>query len=321
MNRPGDYLRAFAARTCSDDTMARLVDPAIADLQAEYSQAVRDGRKWLSRWVRLVGYIAFAKVFVLCEWSPIDDARPLTRAVCSSLIAIALVTALLFWSASSQWLAGASSQLDAWRLVPFLLPQALGISIPVGVMIGVATGLAGQRISARLAMAVGMMAVVCSIGSAANLDWLLPHANQAFRITIARRIGIVPSPRGESELTLAELDRLIERRGGSPVGSYEWNISNRARISYHMRWALPFATLALTLFAMSLVACTRRRWAIGAGIVAAIFGYYMLIYLCRVLALSHDLVPPVAAWLPNAAFTLLSVALMAFRERRPEFAR
>ena len=56
----------MASRVCSARTMERLIDPVIADLQAEYAEAIRDGRTWRS-WVALiVGYIAFAKVFLLC---------------------------------------------------------------------------------------------------------------------------------------------------------------------------------------------------------------------------------------------------------------
>jgi predicted benzoate:H+ symporter BenE len=34
MSGPGDRLRAFASRWCCADTMTRLIDPLIADLQA-----------------------------------------------------------------------------------------------------------------------------------------------------------------------------------------------------------------------------------------------------------------------------------------------
>ena len=37
MTRPGDQLRAWASRFISAGTMARVVDPAVADLQLEYT--------------------------------------------------------------------------------------------------------------------------------------------------------------------------------------------------------------------------------------------------------------------------------------------
>lgn len=316
MSRPGDRLRVFAARACSAHTMARLIDPVIADLQAEHSEALRHGRIWRSRWVCLAGYIAFAKVFMMCEWSAVDDARPLIRAAACSLGAVALLTAVLVGLAYRIWLTGAPNQLDAWRVAMFLLPQALAISIPAGLMIGVAIGLAGQKVSVRLASALATVALVCSIGSVANIGWLLPNANQAFRIAMARRIGLAPPVKGDAELTFGELDRLIQRRGGFPVGSYEWDGVNRLRIGYHARWAIAFATFVLTLFAMSLVQCSRRRWTMGIGVVAGLFGYYVLLYVCRFFALNHELAPPAAAWLPNLILALMAMALMALSARR-----
>jgi hypothetical protein len=48
MRPPGTRLRALAARLFAASTMERLVDPAIADLQAEYEEALRRGPKWRS---------------------------------------------------------------------------------------------------------------------------------------------------------------------------------------------------------------------------------------------------------------------------------
>jgi hypothetical protein len=45
-------------------------------------------------------------------------------------------------------------------------------------------------------------------------------------------------------------------------------------------------------------------------------GYYVLLYVSRLFALSHDLAPPVALWLPNFVFTLLSAALATLSARR-----
>ena len=55
MRPPGTRLRALAARLFAASTMERLVDPAIADLQAEYEEALRSGPKWRSRWIWFVG--------------------------------------------------------------------------------------------------------------------------------------------------------------------------------------------------------------------------------------------------------------------------
>lgn len=65
MRPAGTRLRALAARLFAASTMERLVDPAIADLQAEYEEALRSGPKWRSRWVWFVGHLAFFRMLVV----------------------------------------------------------------------------------------------------------------------------------------------------------------------------------------------------------------------------------------------------------------
>ena len=55
MNRPGARIRALAARVCDAETMERLIDPVIADLQVEHAEAVQNGRAWMRRWIRFAG--------------------------------------------------------------------------------------------------------------------------------------------------------------------------------------------------------------------------------------------------------------------------
>ena len=59
---PGDLLRRLASRVCRASTLERLIDPVIADLQTEHSESVRRGHVWRSRWVLVVGTLAFWKV-------------------------------------------------------------------------------------------------------------------------------------------------------------------------------------------------------------------------------------------------------------------
>jgi hypothetical protein len=316
MRRPGDRLRAFAARFCSAETMARLIDPVIADLQAEHSQALRHGRLWRSRWVRLAGYIAFAKVFVICEWSSVRDAHQLNRVVGFSLGAVALVTAVMIAIPYYNQHTYPDLQVNRWQAMIFLLPQALAVSVPIGITMGLAMGLAKQRMSARLTVVVAAMAFVCSIGSLANLGWLVPSANQAFRTAVFQRVSQSPPLKGDNELTLPELGRRMARSGTFPVDSNGLDEFTRLQVAYHVRWAFAFATFSLALFMLSLLAWTGKRWAVGCGVVVAIFGYYVLLYVSRLFALSHDLAPPVALWLPNFVFTLLSAALIVLSARR-----
>lgn len=65
MTPPGTRLRALAARLCAPITMERLIDPAIADLQAEYQEASRTAPGWQRRWIWMRGHFAFFTMIVV----------------------------------------------------------------------------------------------------------------------------------------------------------------------------------------------------------------------------------------------------------------
>jgi putative ABC transport system permease protein len=58
MSPPGTRLRAVAARLFAPTTMDYLIDPAIADMQAEYDDASRRGMTWRKRWIAVRGHLA-----------------------------------------------------------------------------------------------------------------------------------------------------------------------------------------------------------------------------------------------------------------------
>jgi len=64
MRPPGTLLRAVAARLFAANTMDYLIDPAIADMQAEYEDASRRGLTWRKRWICLRGHLAFFTMIV-----------------------------------------------------------------------------------------------------------------------------------------------------------------------------------------------------------------------------------------------------------------
>ena len=145
MTRPGIRLRRLAARWCRARTMERLIDPVLADLQAEYDDAVRHGGKWRSRWILMTGYVAFLKVVVwhggecamrfLQTWT-LEDQRALIRTLRFCIATIVVVTLLI--------LAPPFLSLGAWNRPNrrgighvIMIPQALPISIPVGLTLGI----------------------------------------------------------------------------------------------------------------------------------------------------------------------------------------
>lgn len=65
MTPPGTWLRALAARLLDARTVEFVVDPAIADMQAEYKDASRSGLTWGKHWIRLRGYLSLFTMMVL----------------------------------------------------------------------------------------------------------------------------------------------------------------------------------------------------------------------------------------------------------------
>lgn len=121
--------------------MERLIDPMLADLQVEYGDAVRRGRMWRSRWVRVAGFITFVKVIALygCEraildWTA-DDHRALRRTIALTIAIIVAATLLLLVPP----LLNVPSWTRASRasLLVYVIPQAIPIAVPVGLTLGI----------------------------------------------------------------------------------------------------------------------------------------------------------------------------------------
>ena len=140
MTRPGTRLRAIAARLFEAQTMARYVDPAIANLQTEYEETAKRG-PWRERArVFVVGYIGVIQVMSIQEGQKAvdtvreltgDDRRALLRTVCAStavmiigtLTVIATITCIPFRLETWHWPRPDESvrrtnlrSHDAWRV-------------------------------------------------------------------------------------------------------------------------------------------------------------------------------------------------------------
>src|SRR5206468_12879317 len=152
MIRPGDRLRRLASTLCRPELMTRLIDPVIADLQCEYAEALKSGAVWRARRVCAVGYLAFWKVLslqlaselpdIVREWARADDraiGRTLVFAAGSATLLTVTFVLLALWSTELVETGGAylpgftAGELPT--LLLYLIPQALGLAIPVGLAI------------------------------------------------------------------------------------------------------------------------------------------------------------------------------------------
>jgi hypothetical protein len=268
--------------------MERLIDPVIADLQAEYAAASRRGSVWNRQWTLLLGYVAFARVLLLCSvlgtreawghWSA-DDHRAFNRmllcvagATVSATIIAGLPQLLLLPEMRSF---NATARLE--RLIVFLVPSTLALGLPAGLAIGAALGAAQRAQSRRVIKAICLVALVSSMASYVNVAWVTPHANQSFREEVIG--GFVQ--RGNGEMSLTELRN-------SPGEAF----------LFHLRLALAVAPLTFAVF--GLVVATRgwrRSIAVAVAGTAAV-SFVVMLNLGRMWSKQGVLPPHVAAWLP-----------------------
>lgn len=303
MTGPGHRLRAVASRICDAETMERLVDPVIADLQVEHDEAARNGRAWKRRWIRFAGWFVCLKALaayegdrMIHEW---QEGRPSASSLWVAFAVTLAVTLLL----EAPFLRGPNGQ-DRPRLiwVVYLLPQALTISLPIGLALGVFRTLRYRSISRRLTTAVVVAAMTCSAAAFVNAAWIAPAANQAFRVSLAGA-GVL---RGASELPLGELGRMVKPGANARAhlaGPYGPHLAR----TYYIRWGLSFSPLVLSLFALSLCVRRRARAAMTMTLVCASYiGFYF------VTPALEKYLPPVAfGWLPNIAVTLAAIVVMS----------
>jgi lipopolysaccharide export system permease LptF/LptG-like protein len=300
MKRPGARLRAAAVRWCSDTTMARIVDPALADLQLEWEVAAQGGRRWHCRWVLVLGYWGLLKALALCGCrriaglssnSSAGERATVFRAGAVSLFV--MLAAMLLLVAPYLETTAQLERANRAVLVWYLLPSAFPLAVPVGLLFGLLWSVDRVTISRRVVLVAVMLATLVSAASFVTLGWITPAANQAFRTTVVGR----PVERGLRELTLTELGGSVETRLTASVST------RQRRAEYHVRIAVSFATMALTVFALSLRS-RRRLIRLALGIVAC------TAYLVCLASASTIWDPIAAAWLPNLVLVGASAALV-----------
>lgn len=307
-----ERLRAIAARLCGASAIERVIDPVVTDIEIEYRRAIAARRTWSSRGIRIAGYFALLKVVVLYtydrtahDWHA-DDRRALARMVAISAIAFIIAALLLIAPAAG----------PTPGLLLCLIPQALPIAVPVGVTWGILCGLGGRVVAVRLNGAILALAFACSAGSLATMVWLMPAANQAYRVSVMERL----TPRGKTvtlrpgpnEMPIGELRRRVASLAQSgPLGtarSWAWG--------YYLRWSLPWAPLALALFALAVTnRLPVRGWVVAAAAGAACFAYWLLLFAAAEATRQTHLPVVALVWLPNLVFAVASTALMAAAAR------
>jgi hypothetical protein len=256
MSRPGDRLRQFAARFCSERSRRRLIDPAIADLQADYAAARLIASTQHQLRALAVGYLSVVKVLVIATcgdlrlaattWTP-GEAASARRGALVALAVTAAGTPLFTGHIFGDL--GLAEYL-------YLVPSALPLSVPLGLAIASAwmlhAAVRTRKVAAALLITGGLMSAAMFV----NLEWVVPDANQAFRITaMAKFDPSAPAPaRGANEIRAAELrERMLERRNSGHESEAHW-----LELTYYRRWSMSATPLAMVALMVALA--FRRRW-------------------------------------------------------------
>lgn len=324
MSRPGRIVRWFAVRVLPDTMVRRVVDPVIADWQAEYEEATFRSSVWERRWLRYSGYgILLRALFVYgCwrmaapwhEWSS-EDRGSLGRMAGTATVATVALIALLAYRPALD----VAMQVRSPTIVALLIPQAIPIAAPLGLLLGILYASRGGPLSRRVTRAGVVAAVVVSLGSFVLVSKIVPAANQALRLEAFKQrqpaSGQVPRGtdsqrlgRGRAEMTLTELRRQVDqaRQNGFSAESVR-------RLDFDLQQRRALAAAALPLAVCALAIGTRRRYGVtvlgvaGGGITAF---YYALMIASDQLA-RMGAIPAVVAWLPHLGVLTLSAFFLS----------
>lgn len=321
MSVPGTRLHQWATWCCDPAHVARVVEPALADLQKEHADAVERGLRWRASRVRLEGTLtiarlmfghAFARAFHdLGEWTS-EDRRAAIRATAIGVMATAIGTAL-FTAPIVLW--GRQFHVaSAWELVPAATPAGAASALPFALAVAIYASVAGRPVSRRVRVALMAVAAVSALTYFVAVDRVVPASNQAFR---EQAIGYPPQP-GLGELTRGELAAgasmtSVHPERGQPSPRTLW-------FTYHMRSAAAAGVFVLALLALRLA--RRRSFVRIALLVSVALAYWTSLALLLSLSLSADQGPgagvaqlvfaagPTAlAWMPNALVGLMLIVL------------
>jgi hypothetical protein len=320
MTRPGARIRALCVRWCSERTRRRLVDPALADLQAEYAAAQRTGSRLRTLSTLLVGYVALVKVLLLAgvgdvgvalrTWRP-EEATGL-RSGARMALGLVVVSTVLLTAPLLHSLGWILERLD-WTArslaALYLIPSSLAITAPYSLGVAVAWALYGAARTRKLAGIALVVAALASAATFANLLWVVPDANQGFRQQVSAVLypeGGAPLARGINELSPEDAQhrwREVHGRGDArEIGTFEtW---------YYRRFAISLSPLVVVslIVAIAFWRPWTRRGLTSVALAVCVVNYALLMS-AQWLATLGVLPPLVLAWSGDALCLLAAITL------------
>jgi hypothetical protein len=282
--------------------MTRLVDPILADLQAEHHEAVAQGSVWRRRlaWLRAIVALARAGAVHSLIVRPYEERRHVGRALFVTAVAFVVAAAILWVPFLWYW------HLPV-PLLAYLVPYAVPFALPASLICGIVFGLGQAR--QKLRAGVVTLALVASCASFYVMTVVVPVSSEAFRAA-ARQEYSKPYP-------LPTVRRLTpgEMRLRGAVASLMSitmfpGSAGRVRSEFHSRLALACSSLVL---AVSVLSMTRgRRWPDAGIAVAVMLGYFVSLPWADFIYES----PVARAWVPNAICLVLATGSALLRWER-----
>jgi hypothetical protein len=312
MTRPGDDIRAMAARVFPCEIMESVIDPIVADMQCEYGDALVRAGEWRARLTLVRSYAGLAGAVIrlgaryICDPRSANPGSEVARTWMVSVLAWGIFTVALVLPAllSSRWWDG--DVFFGAVLSLTLVPQALPLSIPAGLCVAVLLAGRGKEPNSRRLWTVLGLALLFTIVVWGVLEWAVPQGNQSFREMVAARLAgrEVKLEPGLNELGLSRLGRRSDPEA-------VWH--------YHVLWAISFAAVPLGLLAFGFARYVRRAPSAVALAIALFMSYSTCVWTFAERPLHTPLPLVVEAWLPNMAF-LFVAGVVLLRHRRSSVA-
>jgi lipopolysaccharide export system permease LptF/LptG-like protein len=317
---PGTRLHRLASRFFTAAVLQQIIEPTLADLQHECGLA-RSSSTWRRTWIYVRAYWCFWRVAIIQlagilldgrDEAPIDPQLP-WRMLGGGIAAVVVVTAIVVLAAPLSILGSLKELRTAFNGhiqngLMLLVPSAIPIALPAGLIVATMWSARRGPASRHVRRSVVLFGLCGSLCSAALLEWVIPDANQTFRVAVFhhRDPHLGPPQKGANELTWHELKARIttERRLGRE------SELRQLQLSYHVRLATASAPFVFAFLAAALLRRPRtRRLMLGAALsVAAYVGYFVLIDFWRLVG-QERLSPIAVAWTPNTVAFLLNVVI------------
>ena len=353
---PGHRLREVARKFCSPATLERVVDPIVADMQHEWTDA--RARSPLTRgYTRLRGYAAFTRALALhvvltasrhlvrnALGTTTEERAFYRRAGFATAVALLLSTVIVFltdngtgvhslvFALKHQQGPGGPAAADVLPgAVTIALPEALASLLPSVVLSMLPTSLllglllasrasssgAGAGIAPRPRWITGAALIATMIGVVVGC-WVVPRANQNYREIVFA--AVTRTERREHFPAKGSRELTFGELGDVIQGEQARNGVNLAlyRTERHKRVAIPAACAVFGLLAIGLAEPVRRRGVLAVVLTTAAVSlfYSLLLRVGEQVLMPRGAAPFLCAWAANLVFGAGAAILILRRRAR-----